>query len=157
MVLGPTVYGIRSARRLKDDRVGYSKLLAQNIFLGFCLGTVLKLVLKLSQLSSTPYCLLYTPTLLLCLSVCISLSLSPSLSSFHSSLVEIDGLCIRAQALASDEWKEFWLSPWPFNPGRFKFRETRVALIDLCEFIGWRKNVGLSCVISNNLFCCSFE
>src|SRR6218665_368954 len=91
-----------------------------SIFPGFCLGTVLKLVLKLSQLSSTPYCLLYTPTLLLCLSVCISLSLSVSL--FHSSLVEIDGRCIRAQALASDEWKEFGLSPWPFKPGRFKFR-----------------------------------
>ena len=25
-------------------------------------------------------------------------------------------------SLASDEWKEFGLSPWPFNPGRFKFR-----------------------------------
>src|SRR6218665_2696285 len=73
-------YVQRLARRLKDDSVGYPKLLAQNIFPGFCLGTVLKLVLKLSQLSSTPYCLLYTPTLLLCLSVCISLSLSPSLS-----------------------------------------------------------------------------
>src|SRR6218665_3630393 len=87
------------------------------IFPGFCLGTVLKLVLKLSQLSSTPYCLLYTPTLLLCVSVCIYIYIYIYiyLSLFHSSLVEIDGLCIRAQALASDEWKEFGLSPWPFN------------------------------------------
>src|SRR6218665_1613779 len=90
-----------------------------SIFPGFCLDTVLKLVLKLSQLSSTPYCLIYTPTLLLCLSVCISLYLS--LSLFHSSLVEIDGLCIRAQDVGSDEWKEFGLSPWPFNPDRFEF------------------------------------
>src|SRR6218665_2639354 len=131
-----------------------------SIFPGFCLGTVLKLVLKLSQLSSTPYCLLYTPTLLFCVSVCISLSLflSLSLSLFHSSLVEIDGLCIRAQALASDEWKEFGLPPWPFNTGRFEFRANKDSInIDLCGFTGWRKNVGLSCVISNKLFCCTFE
>src|SRR6218665_2533018 len=137
-----------------------------SIFPGFCLGTVLKLVLKLSQLSSTPYCLLYTSTLLLCLSVCISLSLSLSVclsiclsvSLFHSSLVDIDGLCIRAQALASDEWKEFGLSPWPFNLGRFEFRAKKSSInIDLCGFTGWRKNVGLSCVISNKLFCCTFE
>src|SRR6218665_2686873 len=129
-----------------------------SIFPGFSQGTVLKLVLKLSQLSSTSYCLLYTPALLLCLSVCISLYLSLSVSLFHSSLVEIDGLCIRAQALASDEWKEFGLSPWPFNPGRFKFRANKGSInIDLCGFTVWRKNVALSCVISNKLFCCSFE
>src|SRR6218665_2831464 len=88
----------------------------------------------------------------------LSVGLYLSLSLFHSSLVEIDGLCIRAQALASDEWKKFGLSPWPFNPGRFEFRANKGSInIDLCGYTKWRKNVGLSCVISNKLFCCTFE
>src|SRR6218665_245283 len=52
----------------------------------------------------------------------------------------------------------FGLSPWPFNPGRFEFRANKGSInIDLCGLTGWRKNVGLSCVISNKLFCCTFE
>src|SRR6218665_842071 len=57
-----------------------------SIFPGFCLGTVLKLVLKLSQLSTTPYCLLYTPTLLLCLSVCIFHNDHYETSQFYNCL-----------------------------------------------------------------------
>src|SRR6218665_643653 len=105
------------------------------IFPGFCLGTVLKLVLKLSQLSSTPYCLLYTPTLLLCLSVCTCSSLC--LSSIHRLWKEMDYTSVR----------RLWLQMSGKNLG------SRIGLSTLagsnfgqttvCGFTVWRKNVGL--------------
>src|SRR6218665_3512639 len=103
--------------------IGCPKLLAQNFYFPGLLS-----VLKLSQLSSTPY-VSYTLPLVYCVCLPVSLYLSLRFS-------------------------------FPFIPGRFKFRANKGSInkpIDLCGFTGWRKNVGLSCVISNKLFCYSFE
>src|SRR6218665_1554038 len=65
------------------------------------------------------------------LSVGLYLSISLRLALFHSSLVEIDGLWIGSCPCAGSGLRlveEFGLSPWPSNPGRFKFRANKGSI-----------------------------
>src|SRR6218665_2675214 len=115
----------------------------------FYLGTVLKPTVIHT------ICILYTPTLLLCMSACISLRLSfPFIVC--SNRWTMDGLRCMPMLSLKMNGRSLGSRLGLSTPVGSNFGQTTVALIWVWVYRVAQK-VGLSCVISNKLFCCSFK